>query len=91
MLKSEFLEKKQRWFQAKYGDDVGNEKFQAFCDVTDRKDIPGEDPKPTIEELEGILNNEEEVGLEILPNGEIKEKLAAPKKAKKKTSKKKKT
>lgn len=44
MLKSEYLEKKQRWFQAKYGDEAGNEEFQAFCDVTDSKDIPGDDP-----------------------------------------------
>ena len=30
--------------------------------------------RPTIAELEAILQNEEEVPLEILPNGEVREK-----------------
>ncbi len=33
--------------------------------------------KPTIEELERILDNEEEVEVEILPNGEIREKYSS--------------
>jgi hypothetical protein len=31
-------------------------------------------PKPTIAELEAILQNEEEVPIEILPNGEVRAK-----------------
>lgn len=33
--------------------------------------------KPTIEELEAILDQEEEVEVEILPNGEIREKYSS--------------
>jgi hypothetical protein len=33
--------------------------------------------KPTIEELEMILDKEEEVEVEILPNGEIREKYSS--------------
>jgi hypothetical protein len=47
-----------------------NRTFIATNRFTERKKIMGQ--KPTIQELERILDQEEEIPIEILPNGEIR-------------------
>ena len=44
--------------------------------------MPRKKQKPNIEELERILNSEEDVEIEILPNGEVRALGGSPKKVK---------